>query len=93
MKTTERLAHLNSQIKAKMVNVSVDDGVATVQLNPPTKLVFLSEQLSSDLNEVLLELEKVDSVKVVILTGRGNSFCTGASIHEIRSSTQKSFFF
>ena len=68
-----------------MIKVSVSDGVAIIELNPPTKLVFLSMPLSLELNDVLLTLEKDDAVKVIILTGRGNSFCTGASIKELET--------
>ena len=62
-------------------------------MDPPTKLIFLTEKLISQLNEVLIELEKNDAVSVVILTGRGNSFATGADIGKLHSmDTKKAIF-
>ena len=65
------------------------DQIALVEMNPPTKLIFLAKPLILELNEVFLELEKNDSVSVVILTGKGNSFATGANINEFRQMDTK----
>lgn len=45
------------------------------------------------MNDVFLELEKNDAVSVVILTGKGRSFATGADIAKINSSSIKTMMF
>ena len=52
-------------------------------MDPPTKLIFLTAPLILQLNEVMLELEKNDEVSVVVLTGKGKSFATGADIGQL----------
>ena len=47
----------------------------------------------NELSEALLALEKDDSVNVVILTGKGNSFAVGANIKEIKEQTSKTQMF
>ena len=88
-----RLASINAHFKPSQVKVTVKDKVALVQMDPPTKLIFLTEPLISELNEVFLELEKNDNVSVVILTGKGRSFATGADISRINKSTSKIMMF
>ena len=78
-----RLARVNAQFNPKQVRVTVSDKVAVVHMDPPTKLIFLARPLMQELSEIFLQLEKDDDVSVVILTGKGNSFATGANIKEI----------
>merc|ERR1711920_509309 len=72
---------------------TVKDKVALVQMDPPTKLIFLGDALMKELNDVILELERNDNVSVVILTGKGRSFATGADIGQINSHNNKSMMF
>ena len=69
--------------------MTVTDKVAIVQMDPPTKLIFLAKPLIQELNEIFLQLERDDDVSVVILTGKGNSFATGANIKEIADMNSK----
>ena len=64
-----------------------------MQMNPPTKLIFLQDSLIRELNEVMLALESDASVSVVILTGKNSSFATGANIKEIDEATMNSQLF
>lgn len=59
-------------------------------MDPPTKLIFLARPIMKELAEIFLALERDDDVSVVILTGKGNSFATGANIKEIATMTSKS---
>ena len=61
--------------------------VALLQLNPPTSLVYLGHELMQAIADELLVLEKDKNVNVVILTGKGQSFATGANIKEIQETT------
>jgi enoyl-CoA hydratase/carnithine racemase len=60
-----------------------DDGVATIRLDDPDKLNALRFQTYVDLEEIFAELAHDDAIKVVVLTGTGNGFCSGGSISEI----------
>ena len=88
-----RLAQINAHFNPSCVKVTVKDKVALVEMNPPTKLIFLTEPLISELNEVFLELEKNDSVSVVVLTGKGRSFATGADIGKINQMSSKTMMY
>lgn len=88
-----RIAAINGHFTPSQIKVSVKNKVALVEMNPPTKLIFLGDSLFKELNEVFLELEKNDAVSVVILTGKGKSFATGADIAQINSHNNKSMMF
>lgn len=57
-------------------------GIALIELNRPDKLNPLSIPLVSELHERLNELAVDDSVKAVILTGRGKAFCAGLDLQD-----------
>ena len=80
---SNRLEQINAHFKPSQFKVTVADKVAVVQMDPPTKLIFLTAPLILQLNEVMLELEKNDEVSVVVLTGKGKSFATGADIGQL----------
>ena len=59
------------------------DSVATVTLNAPDKLNAISTKMRASLIQVIDDMGKDDSVKVVILTGAGRGFCAGADLSEL----------
>src|SRR6476620_5106787 len=61
----------------------VQDGVATITLNRPEALKALTFEVYAQLRDLFEELRYVDEVKVVILTGAGEGFCSGGDVHEI----------
>ncbi|HEX2494000.1 MAG TPA: enoyl-CoA hydratase-related protein [Steroidobacter sp.] len=60
-------------------------GVATLTLNRPEKHNALDQPMLRELHAALLALDKDPSVRVVVLTGAGASFCAGADIAHMRS--------
>lgn len=60
-----------------------ENGIGIITLNRPKSLNALNSQLIRELNEVLDEIEKDDSVSVVIVTGHEKFFAAGADITEI----------
>lgn len=60
-------------------------GVATLTLNRPEKHNALDNATTRELHAALLALEGHPSVRVVVLTGAGASFCAGADIAHMRS--------
>ena len=89
----QRLKTISGHFKPSQIKVTIKDRIALVEFAPPTKLVFLARPLMNELSEALLTLEKDDSVNVVILTGKGNSFAVGANIKEIKEQTSKTQMF
>jgi len=57
-----------------------EDGVAILTLNVPEKLNALSRNMSLSLPLAADELAKDDNVRVVIVTGAGRGFCSGADV-------------
>ena len=58
-----------------------DIGVATITLNRPNVHNAIDDKLISDLVEQLRILNNDDSVRVIVLTGNGPSFCSGADLN------------
>ena len=66
----------------KTVQVTLDDGVAWVELNRPEKRNAMSPQLNREMIEVLTALDAEDACGVVVLTGAGESFSAGMDLKE-----------
>ena len=63
------------------ITLSTDDrGVATLTLNLPEKHNVLGQQTIADLADAAEKLAADNSVRVVILTGAGKSFCAGGDL-------------
>lgn len=66
----------------------IEDGIAMITLNRPKALNALNSALLSELSEVLDQVAKDESVKVLILTGAGEkAFVAGADIAEMKEKT------
>ncbi|SFL92316.1 crotonase/enoyl-CoA hydratase family protein [Shimia aestuarii] len=63
------------------ISVEVDArGVATLMLNRPEKHNAMSGEMLTELKAAAEQLAKDDSVRVVVLTGAGKSFCAGGDL-------------
>jgi len=63
------------------------DQVAVVTLNRPKVLNAMNKQLWLDLREAFLAARADDEVRVVILTGQGRAFSTGADLKDSKDRT------
>jgi enoyl-CoA hydratase/carnithine racemase len=61
----------------------VDDGIATITLNRPQALNALTFDIYAQLRDLFDALRYDDAVKVVVLTGAGEGFCSGGDVEEI----------
>ena len=64
----------------KNVKVEIVDGCAWVTLNRPEKRNAMSPDLHFEMVEVLKDLAEEPAVKVLVLTGAGDSWCAGQDI-------------
>ncbi len=63
------------------LTIDIDDrGVATLTLNRPEKHNAMSGQMIVELKQAAEALGADDSVRVVVLTGAGKSFCAGGDL-------------
>src|SRR5687767_15124192 len=63
---------------------SVEDSIATIQMNRPAALNALSLQLAKDLAAAVRQTATEDA-RAVILTGSGRAFCSGGDLREMRA--------
>ena len=60
--------------------IDKEDGIATIVLNRPKVKNALSMDMINELWEIIEGFKEDDSVKVVIITGAGDDFCSGADL-------------
>jgi enoyl-CoA hydratase/carnithine racemase len=68
---------------AKHFRYDYHDHVATITLNRPERKNPLTFDSYAELRDLFRALSDADDVKVVILTGAGDNFCSGGDVHEI----------
>ena len=66
----------------EFVRLEVTDGVATITLDSPANRNALSRALVAGLEEALDAAIANDSTRVIVLTGAGPVFCSGADLKE-----------
>ncbi|NOT33566.1 MAG: enoyl-CoA hydratase/isomerase family protein [Candidatus Eisenbacteria bacterium] len=74
-----------------LVEVERKGPVARVWFNRPELHNALSPEVGAELAKLVHDLEHDDEVRVVVLGGRGPSFCAGADIGAMKASADASF--
>lgn len=64
------------------VLTEVDNGVLTITLNQPARFNALSNAMLTELGDALRSAERDPAVRVLVLTGAGQGFSSGADISE-----------
>jgi 2-(1,2-epoxy-1,2-dihydrophenyl)acetyl-CoA isomerase len=65
------------------VNVHIHDGVGLIQLNRPQKMNAIGALTRKQLGDAIKQVERDEAVRVVVLTGSGRAFCSGADVTEM----------
>ncbi|MEK6299477.1 MAG: enoyl-CoA hydratase/isomerase family protein [Acidobacteriota bacterium] len=77
----------------KLINYSVEGGVATIELNDPPANTYTHEMMR-DLDDAILEARLDEEVHVVVIRGAGDKFfCAGANIKMLLSATPQFRYF
>lgn len=69
------------------LKLSKTDGIMTVTLSNPKKKNAVTPQMSYELTAIWDDLWQDTDVKVIILTGEGNAFCSGVDLAGLNQST------
>jgi enoyl-CoA hydratase len=70
-----------------LVTEQYQPNIALIQLNRPKELNALNPQLMGEVRDALLQLDKNDAVKVIIITGNDQAFAAGADIKQMADKT------
>lgn len=65
------------------IAIHAHDGVALIRLNRPEKMNAIGALTRQQLGEAIKQAERDDAVRVVVLTGTGRAFCSGADVTEM----------
>jgi enoyl-CoA hydratase len=68
-----------------------EDGVATIKLNRPKVLNAMNKQLWLDMQAALEDVKKNRDIKVLIITGEGRAFSTGADLKESKTRSLEDY--
>jgi len=68
------------------VKVENEGAVGWIRLNRPEKMNAIGALTRKQLGEAIKQAERDDSVRVVVLTGSGRAFCSGADVTEMSNS-------
>ena len=55
-------------------------GIATITLNRPQAMNSWTRQMAREMGAALLSLDRDDSVRAIVITGAGKTFCAGADL-------------
>lgn len=72
-------------MNSKLIEVQQLGAICTLTINRPEALNSLNRSVLSAFDNILDELEKDSSIRVVVMTGNGKAFVAGADISEMQS--------
>ncbi len=74
---------LGSELKPVTFGWEVANKVATVTLTRPERKNPLTFESYAELRDTFRQLNSISDVKVIIITGAGDNFCSGGDVHDI----------
>ncbi|HOP06975.1 MAG TPA: enoyl-CoA hydratase/isomerase family protein [candidate division Zixibacteria bacterium] len=73
------------------VDFSVDGRIANVTFNRPEIHNAFNGTVIEEMSDIFAKIKADDDIRVVLLTGRGKSFCAGADLNWMRGVIKQSF--
>ena len=77
-------------MKYDTIEVHIEKNIATVYLDRSEVHNAMNEKLMKELTTCFKELSKDNNIRVIILTGKGKSFCAGADLNWMKSMAKYS---
>ena len=72
-----------AKTSAAEVRYEIVNGVAWVRLNRPESMNAVNSKLRRGLVEAVKSAERDEAARVVVVTGEGRAFCSGADVREL----------
>lgn len=72
-----------------LVETSAKDGVLTIRMNRPDKKNALTMGMYEDMAKAIKDADKNPDIRVVMITGSGDSFCAGNDLQDFISNPPK----
>jgi enoyl-CoA hydratase/carnithine racemase len=72
----------------QLIELVVEQGIATLRLNRPEKRNAMSDDMRSELIEALEMITADKSIRALVLTGNGKGFCAGGDISGMEKRMQ-----
>lgn len=72
------------------IRVRKDGGNGTIILDRPDRLNALNRRMVQDLQQVFSDLHQEKAIRTIILTGAGDTFCSGTDLDELKTLSQQS---
>jgi len=79
-----------AQMHFETLEIIRDGGIATIWMNRPDVHNAFNEALIAELTDACRQLDADDTVRVVVLAGRGKSFSAGADLNWMRRAAEAS---
>ena len=67
--------------------IDKDGAIATITLNRPERMNTISREMLDQLTEALLDADRDQQIRVIILTGTGRAFCAGLDVKSAAEGT------
>jgi methylglutaconyl-CoA hydratase len=75
----------------KFIKYDIKERIAYISISRPEKRNALNHQVVSELKDTFLNAEKDPLVKVIVLTGEGDTFCAGADLEYLQQLQKNSY--
>ena len=81
----------DAMIKEPILLRDDSEGIVTLTLNQPEQYNPLSERMLDALQAALDDIDRDESLRVVVIAASGKAFCPGHDLREVRSSEDRDF--
>lgn len=75
---------MNSSDTTKHVLVDIQEGILSIRMNRPDKKNALTRAMYQSISDALMEADRDDSIRVILLTGTSDCFTSGNDIGDFR---------
>ena len=71
------------------INLNTKSQIATISLNRPVARNAMNEVMIQEITKAFHSVEKDSNIRIVVLNGKGKSFCSGADVNMMKNSIEK----